>query len=73
MFVVIYKTVATYNNREPEVKEIATTMEKAQAWLVEACLIFRSLPGYKVHRTQDNRSAVIKTEGYSLEITVEKR
>lgn len=67
----IYKTVATYNNREPEVKEKETTMAVAQSWLTDACSIFRAMPGYEVYRTKDNRFAVIKTAGYCLEITVQ--
>lgn len=66
----IYKTVATWGNREPEVKEKETTMEVAQAWLTDACSVFRGLPGYEVYRTQDNRFAVIKSQGYRLEISV---
>lgn len=66
----IYKTVATWKNREPNVDERETTLDMAKELLKGTCDTLRSMPGYDVFSTPDNLYAVIKTPGYRLEITV---
>jgi hypothetical protein len=67
---VTYKTIATYGGHSPDVVEKITKLRTAQALLKDACRTFRQIPGYDVTQSRDNMSAVIRSQGYCLEITV---